>query len=436
MPKTQTSQPLAESAPEIQFFCGFDWARHDHYFVLKTRSHRVLHEGYFQNSASGFQEFFECLEAHRNGETVALIIESTRASAAALLGMKDWIRLHPVNPAVTRKLIELDGSGKGKNDARDSNLLCDYAIGNHENLRVEHEHDPDILCLRELVETEDELVAERTRLKNRITAQIAQICPDLAEMVCGKLDIKAYSEYLLRFDPREPVSDAEVRKHLKEHHVFGAKTQEGFLEKHRALQTLPLDGKLLVVHLEKLRSLVRQLQLIQGELCSCQSDIHAFFCALPCAEIYRSMAGLGDCLAPRMAALFGKDPEKTFANKREVNAYFGQSPVTESSGGKAKDRKKTGEHEKKTVNRRRSCNRFARQTTYLWSSSVARLGDDHAPWQRAFLKRCKERGDSRATRYRKLGQKLLAVLYTCLINNEPYSHDRYMNNIHTKPEIA
>ena len=77
------------------------------------------------------------------------------------------------------------------------------------------------------------------------------------------------------------------------------------------------------------------------------------------------MGILGEALASRMAALFSKNPEMAFANKREVNAYFGQSPVTESSGGKDKGRKKRGEHEKKNVIKRRSCNRFARNTTYL-----------------------------------------------------------------------
>jgi hypothetical protein len=68
---------------------------------------------------------------------------------------------------------------------------------------------------------------------------------------------------------------------------------ESFLEKHRALKVLPLDSKLLAIHLEKLRSLVRQLKLTQEELCLCKGEIEAFFSALPNAEIYRSMAGLG-----------------------------------------------------------------------------------------------------------------------------------------------
>lgn len=432
MSNTQTSDPIADCAPDVQFFCGFDWARHDHYFVLKTRSHRVLYEGYFQNTADGFQSFFECLETHRNGQNVALIIEGNRTGTLTLLSMKEWITLYPVNPAITRKLIELEGSGKGKNDPRDSHLLCDYAIGNLHKLRIEHERDPDIICLRELVETEDELICNRSRLKNRIKAQFAQLCPGFADLVGSKLDIKAYSEYLLRFDPRKLASDANVKKHLKAHHVNGTKTVKTFLEKHRALKVLPLDSKLVAVHLEKLRSLVRQLQLIQAELCLCKGEIEVFFSTLPNAEIYRSMAGLGEALAPRMAALFGKNPEKAFANKQEVNAYFGQSPVTESSGGKDKGRKKEGEYEKKNVIKRRSCNRFARNTTYLWAGSVARLNEDYVPWQRAFLDRCKERGDSTATRYRKLGQKMLAVLYTCLINGELYSQETYLKNIHAK----
>ena len=111
MSKIQNTQSLADPDPEVQFFCGFDWARNDHYFVLKTRSHQVLHEGYFQNTASGFRSFFESLDVHRHGQTVALIIESNRTSALTLLGMKEWITLYPVNPAVTRKLIELEGSG-------------------------------------------------------------------------------------------------------------------------------------------------------------------------------------------------------------------------------------------------------------------------------------------------------------------------------------
>ena len=140
MSKASNSEPISDSGPELPFFCGFDWAR----------SHKVMDEGCFQNTTDGFHNFFERLDTHRDGQKIALIIESNRTSALTLLGMKEWITLYPVNPAVTRKLIE--GSGKGKSDPRDSYLVCGYAIKNLHKLRIEDERDPDILCLRELVD--------------------------------------------------------------------------------------------------------------------------------------------------------------------------------------------------------------------------------------------------------------------------------------------
>ncbi len=435
MSQIQNTSKVPDPDRKINFFCGFDWARHDHYFVLKNHSHDILDEGYFPNSAEGFEDFLKRLDTQRQGQTVNLIIEATRGSATSVLSTIDWITLYPVNPSKTRKLIELDGSGKGKNDPRDCNLLCDYLIGNHNKLRTDNECDEDILCLRELILTESELIAEQTRLKNRIRAQIVLFCPGLEAMVCEKLDTEAYTQYLLKFDPRRPAANDKVKDHLHKHHVRAKGAVNRFLEQHDALRTLPLGKKLLAIHVEKLRSLVRQLHQIQAELGNCQSDIAGYFYALPNAEIYLSMPGLGERLAPRMAAFFGKDPVKNFANKDEACAYFGQSPVTESSGGydkKKEGRKRQQPAGKVEVKKRRSCNRRARHTAYLWSRATGCLSKVYAPWQREYLKRLKERGDKTATRYRKLGRKMIAILYTCLVNEKAYSIELYQKNTSVK----
>jgi hypothetical protein len=432
MIRVKDTSKIPNPPEEINFFCGFDWARHDHYFVLKNTSNEVLDEGYFPNSPEGFEDFLARLDACRDGRPVALIIEATRGSATSVLARVEWVKLYPVNPSKTRKLIELDGSGDGKNDPRDSHLLCDHLISNHHKLRRDYESDEDILCLRELVQTEDEYIGGQTRLKNRIKAQIGQFCPGLEAMVGNKLDIRAYTQYLLTLDPRQLAGDDKVVQLLHKHHVRSKKVVERFLERHRKLQMLPLGQKLLAVHVEKLRGLVRQLHVIQDDLGKCETEIAAYFNELPNADIYRSQPGLGERLAPRMAALFGKNPEKNFANKNEACAYFGQSPVTESSGGCDKNREPRRKRlaRKKEVKKRRSCNGQARHTAFLWSRATECLSDVRAPWQRAYLARQKERGDKAATRYRKLGKKMITVLYTCLANNQPYSLDLYQKNSH------
>jgi transposase len=432
MKRARDAKKIPDPATEIKLFCGFDWARHDHYFVLKNASHEVLDEGYFPNSPDGFADFFARLDAHRKGRSIALIIEATRGAATSVLATVGWIRIYPLNPSKTRKLIELDGSGKGKNDQRDSHLLCDHLIANHHKLRPDTESDEDILCLRELILTEDEYIADQTRLKNRIKAQISQFCPNLEEMVGEKLDTKAYTQYLLSFDLRQLADADQVAEHLRKHHVRSEKVIEGFIGKHSMLELLPLGEKLLAIHCEKLRGLVRQLHAIQEELEACQGEITTYFNELPNAEIYRSQPGLGERLAPRMAAFFGKDPSNNFASKQQAAAYFGQSPVTESTGGydQADGKRDNRSPAKKTVKKRNSCNGRARHTAYLWSRAIGCLKEVNAPWQRSYLDRLKGRGDKAATRYRKLGKKMIAVLYTCLLNNQPYSLEVYEKNSH------
>lgn len=435
--KTREKQETTHPPGGPELFCGFDWARHDHYFVFKDGAGEVLDEGYFANSAAGFGDFLARLGTHRAGRQVHLIIEANRGSATSVLATADWITLYPFNPSKTRQLIELDGSGNGKGDPRDSHLLCDHITANHHKLRTEGERDEDILCLRELILTEDENIADQTRFKNRIRAQIAQFCPELEAMVGDKLDTRAYSHYLLKFDPLQPAPGEEVARHLRENHVRSKRVIAAFVEKHEAVAPLPPGAKLLAVHAEKLRALVRQLHAVQEELAQCQGEITAYFNELPNAEIYRSLPGLGERLAPRMAAYFGKAPTDNFASKAEAWAYFGQSPVTLSSGGHdgrgpGGGRKKARRPVKKTVTKRRSSNSKARHSAYLWSRAMACLSEVNAPWQRKYLAKLKERGDGSATRYRKLGKKMIAILYACLVNNQPYSLKVYEKNSHAK----
>jgi hypothetical protein len=438
MNKTRERQKTTRPPEGPELFCGFDWARHDHYFVLKDSAGEVLDEGYFANSAAGFGDFLARLDTHRAGRQVHLIIEANRGSATSVLATAGWITLYPFNPSKTRQLIELDGSGTGKGDPHDSHLLCDHLAAKHHKLRIDGERDEDILCLRELILTEDENIADQTRFKNRIRAQISQFCPELEAMVGDKLDTRAYSHYLLKFDPLQPAPGGEVARHLRENHVRSKRVIAAFVEMHEEAAPLPLGSKLLAVHAEKLRSLVRQLLAVQEALAQCQGEITAYFNELPNAEIYRSLPGLGERLAPRMAAFFGKIPADNFACKAEACAYFGQSPVTLSSGGHdgrppgGGAKKKARRPVKKTVTKRRSCNSKARHSAYLWSRAMACLSEVNAPWQRKYLAKLKESGDGSATRYRKLGKKMIAILYTCLESNQPYSLEVYEKNSHAE----
>lgn len=145
-----------------------------------------------------------------------------------------------------------------------------------------------------------------------------------------------------------------------------------------------------------------------------EGAIQADFSALPTANIYLSMPGVGERIGPRLAALFGSDPCAHFRSKDQALSYAGQSPLTVQSGNN------------KSVEKRSSCNKHARNLCFLWAKSC-NTGKPEA-WIGEYLEHLKQRGDKRPTRYRKLGSKLLGILHACLRTHTQYDASVFLKH--------
>ena len=258
-----------------------------------------------------------------------------------------------------------------------------------------------------------------TKLKQRIGSQINGLCPPLNSVI-GDLERKVYRVYLLEHSPLELSSQEEVQALLRSHRIYDEEYVASFVKAHLALRPLGMDTDLQLEQLENLRAMVRILEVSVHELRYCEKRIDGLFNDLPQAPIYRSMPSVGARLGPRLADLFGSKPEKNFASKAQALSYSGQTPLTLQTGSK----------DNKIVKKRMNCQRRARNTIYLWAR-VTNL-NDRSGWQKAYLDKCKSRGDGLPTRYRKLGKKLVSILYRCLVDNEPYDPEIYMKNLHKK----
>lgn len=405
---------------QVNLYVGIDWASESHYYVADAPSGERLREGYFPNSAEGFDALLETLDELRGGGDVAVIYEATRGAIHyALLGLA-WLRLCPVNPIKTKKLNELDGSAKGKSDPRDATLLCGYLRQKARSLLLNHvEEDSLTLRLREAVNLEAELVCRTTKLKQRIGKEINGLCPQLNTLL-GDLEKRVYRRYLLERSPLEPSPAQEIESFLRSNHIHRQDCIERFLEVHASLRCLGRDRDLQLEQLENIRSMVEILEATVEQLRRCERRIDALYSQAPQVAIYRSMPNVGPRIGPRLASLFGSQPGESYACKAQALAYFGQSPLTLQTGSK----------NNKRVRKRMNCQRRARHTIYLWAR-VSNLNDS-SHWPRSYLDKCKERGDGLPTRYRKLGGKLVSILYRCLVDNIQYDPSIYMKNLHKK----
>lgn len=407
-------------AREVNLLVAIDWATDSHYYFSRDRAGAAKGEAYIPNSAEGFDALLARLDAQRAGGKVAVIFEATKGAILyALLGV-DWLVPCPVNPVKTKKLNELDGSGRGKSDPRDARLLCDYLALKLDELLESHvETDSLALRLREAVGLEADLVGRCTKLKQRIAKQINTLCPPLNALI-GDLEAKVYRRYLLEHSPLDPSPRERIVELLRSHRVGDAERIEDFAREHCRLRCLGRDRELQREQLESLRCSVRLLEAALQELRLCERRIDALFGQLPQAPIYRSMPSVGPRLAPRLASLFGSRPEKTFACKQQANAYLGQSPLTLQTGAK----------DNRLVIKRMNCHKGARNVIYLWAR-VCNMRESSG-WQGAYLSKLKERGDRAPTRYRKLGCKLVGVLYRCLVDNVCYDPSIYAKNMRQK----
>ncbi len=137
--------------------------------------------------------------------------------------------------------------------------------------------------------------------------------------------------------------------------------------------------------------------------------IEELFGQHPDQELFISLPGAGEALAPRLAAAFGSHRHR-FQSAEELQPFSGVAPVTEASG------KSHGVHW------RRACPKFLRQTfhEFAGASTHRSLG------ARAYDERQRQRGASHHAAVRTLAYKWIRVLYRCWQTRTPYDEKLYL----------
>jgi len=404
----------------MSLYCAVDWAGKNHQAILKDAAGRVLHEGSFAHSAAGIAGWLSTLDTLRHGQAVALIYEATKHGLIDVLLEVPWIELLPVAPVKTKMLRKLHGEARGKSDRRDSDLLCDHLRTNYADLRGRYvETDPAHRRLRERVDQERDLIARCTKSVNRLHALVRRLCPEWDALV-PDLDHVVYRQFFLHYAPWDQPRESTLRRFLGTHNVRGEDAVKRVIELSRTAQALGTDRAFQELLLEQIRSEVRLLAAERAELDRVTAEIATLFEAVAHAPIYRSMPGIGSALGPRMAAWFGSAPVRHFPSKNQALTYAGQTPLTEQSGLT------------RSVHKRVACDRTGRHLCYLWARSCQCLRTTR--WQREYLAERKRHGDSVPTRYRKLGLKMLGILYRCLETGQLYDEKIFLQHRHHAPQ--
>jgi len=158
-------------------------------------------------------------------------------------------------------------------------------------------------------------------------------------------------------------------------------------------------------------ALAGQLRTLQKHLDQFRGRIQALFAQHPDHDVFGSLPGAGDKLAPRLLAELGDDRQR-FDSAQALQCFVGTAPVSYQSG------------QIKKVCFRRACQKVFRHTVHLWAD----LSRVKCPWAETYYRKKRDEGQSHACALRCLGQRWLKILWKMWQTKTPYDAELHQRN--------
>jgi hypothetical protein len=160
--------------------------------------------------------------------------------------------------------------------------------------------------------------------------------------------------------------------------------------------------------------LADQIQLLNGQIERAEARLRDLFERHPDREILKSLPGLGDWLAIRVAAELG-DNRARRADPTTLQAFAGTAPVTRRSGKRGII----------SVSMRTGCNRVLQSALF----QMARCSVRRSAWAASYLRYLRGRGVPLRKAIRALSNKWAKILATVLATRTSYDEDLHVANL-------
>lgn len=192
---------------EIVAWVGLDWADQRHEVRLQAVGSERVQAFVLPQRPEAFQDWVAQLRARFPQGQLAVALEQSRGAVIYALMNYDFLLLYPVPPkalASYRRTFYPSGS---KSDPQDADLLLELVRSHRDRLRVWSPEDALTRQLRLLLEHRCKLVADRTRLTNRLTGLLKESFPQALQWA-GELDRPAACEFLAQWSSLAAVQQA------------------------------------------------------------------------------------------------------------------------------------------------------------------------------------------------------------------------------------
>lgn len=398
-------------------YAGIDWGVRVHQVHVADGGGEQLGSRSFGHAGEGIAALAEWIRklAGADPTQIAVAIETPNGPVVEAL-LEQGFRVHALNPMQLDRFRDRFFPAGSKDDSRDAMVLADALRTDRQAFRVLEPPDPLVLELREYSRLAEELAGERTRLLNRMRAQLWRYYPQFLEL--GDESGRAWLLDLWEMAPT-PEAAARLRKArvtrlLKRNRIRRIDAEEVLATLGRpALKVAPGTTEAAVANIAMV---VERLRLVLDQQGEAKDRIDELTAAVaqeredPEGEhggqrdvaILSSIPGVGRMV---LATLLTEAHEPL--QRRDYHALrslAGVAPVTRQSG------------KSRIVVQRRACHRRLSNAAYHW----ARVAIQHDPVSRIKYDRLRARGHRHARALRAVADRLLAMACAMLRDQTLY----------------
>jgi len=402
---------------------GLDWADQKHVLCLQAVDSEQVESIVLEQKPEVLGEWISQLRRRFPQGRVAIALEQSRGGLLYALLEYEFLVLYPVPPKSLARYREAFYPSGGKNDPVDAELLLEMLRTHGDRLSAWVPDDVATRQLRLLAERRRQLVNQRTRLTNRLTALLKEYFPQALEWA-GPLGSPEACEFLTRWPTLQALQQAPSSEVRHFYLAQGARQVEGWAqrgEEIRRAQPLTSDPAITEASALLAESLAEQIRSLLPGLKRFDQALQEKSKQHPDYEIFASFPGAGEVLAPRLLVAWGSDRQR-YQKAAEMQSFSGIAPVTEQSGKSC------------WVHWRMACPKFLRQSFHEFAGQ-SRL---RSVWARAYYEQRRLRGCGHHAALRALAFKWIRIMYRCWKDRTPYDERLYLEALrrHTSPLLS
>jgi transposase len=397
-------------------YVGIDWADDHHDIAITDDSAETLSKFQISHDSSGFTKLHAQLASFKQSPDQILVALETNRGLLVHDLLRSGYLVYAINPKAVNRFKDRYILSKAKSDPLDALALAHLLRTDRQRFKALQPFPEDYRLLDRLCQDLRKLVDEKSRISNQITSLLKEFYPKALELFC--LDSHIGIAFLKAFPDPQALGRCKKRtfeSFFKRHHYNKPNKVE---ELWKLVQTPALNADPVILRAGRLRllALLDQFVPMREHLALYEKEVKTILDKLPEAKSISSLPGVGERLAPELAAALGPkapDPGNRFQSAEEIMKLSGCAPVTRQSG------------RWKTVSFRYACVKGLRRTFRDWA--FASLGQ--SDWARAYYDFYKAMNMPHSTILRNLGKKWARILFSIWSRGIVYDEALYIQSL-------